>query len=53
MNSKVRLFPLEPILLGDLMQQYQQLSADGFRVLAVAHKHLDTQPLIARRMSAT
>jgi Mg2+-importing ATPase len=26
--------------------QYQQLSADGFRVLAVAHKHLDTQPLI-------
>ena len=41
-------FPLEPILVGDLMQQYQQLSADGFRVLAVAHKHLDTQPLITK-----
>ena len=41
-------FPLEPILVGDLMEQYQQLSADGFRVLAVAHKHLDTQPLITK-----
>ena len=48
MNSKARLFRLEPILVGDLMQQYQQLSADGFRVLAVAHKHLDTQPLITK-----
>ena len=41
-------FPLEPILVGDLMEQYQQLSADGFRVLAVAHKHLEAQPLITK-----
>ena len=41
-------FPMEPLLVGDLMQQYQQLSADGFRVLAVAHKHLDTQPFISK-----
>ena len=33
-------FPMEPVIVGDLMQQYQELSRDGFRVLAVAHKHL-------------
>jgi Mg2+-importing ATPase len=32
--------PMEPILIGDLMRQYQELSMDGFRVLAVAYKHL-------------
>jgi P-type Mg2+ transporter len=32
--------PMEPILIGDLMTQYQELSMDGFRVLAVAYKHL-------------
>ena len=31
---------MEPILIGDLMKQYQELSMDGFRVLAVAYKHL-------------
>src|ERR1700726_4060611 len=31
---------MEPILIGDLMRQYQELSMDGFRVLAVAYKHL-------------
>jgi Mg2+-importing ATPase len=33
--------PMEPILVGDLMNQYQELSSDGFRVLAVAYKHLE------------
>jgi P-type Mg2+ transporter len=32
---------MEPILVGDLMNQYQELSMDGFRVLAVAYKHLE------------
>ena len=32
--------PMEPQMVGTLTEQYQQLSADGFRVLAVAHKHL-------------
>ncbi len=32
--------PMEPILIGDLMEQYQELSMDGFRVLAVAYKRL-------------
>ncbi len=39
-------FPLEPVLAGDLILHYQELSADGFRVLAVAHKHLGEDPLI-------
>jgi Mg2+-importing ATPase len=37
---------MEPILVGDLMEQYQELSANGFRVLAVAHKHFETHPHI-------
>jgi Mg2+-importing ATPase len=36
-----KIYPMEPILVGDLMNQYQELSSDGFRVLAVAHKHLE------------
>ena len=35
------IFPMEPILVGDLIEQYQELSADGFRVLAVAYKYVD------------
>jgi P-type Mg2+ transporter len=35
------IYPMEPILVGDLMNQYQELSMDGFRVLAVAYKHLE------------
>lgn len=41
-------FAMEPLLVGDLMQQYQELSADGFRVLAVAHKHLADDEFISK-----
>lgn len=41
------IFPMEPVVVGDLMQQYQELSADGFRVLAVAHKHLAEDEFIS------
>lgn len=37
-----QIYPMEPILVGDLMEQYQELSADGFRVLAVAYKHCES-----------
>jgi P-type Mg2+ transporter len=37
------IYPMDPILIGDLMEQYQELSADGFRVLAVAYKNLETR----------
>ena len=38
------IFPMEPILVGDLIEQYCELSADGFRVLAVAYKYVDRRP---------
>jgi Mg2+-importing ATPase len=41
-------FTMEPVLVGDLMQQYKELSADGFRVLAVAHKHLAEDEFISK-----
>ncbi|HEY5892547.1 MAG TPA: magnesium-translocating P-type ATPase [Chthoniobacterales bacterium] len=41
-------FPMEPVIVGDLMEQYQELSADGFRVLAVAHKHLAADEFISK-----
>lgn len=37
------IYPMEPILVGDLMEQYEELSAQGFRVLAVAYKHVNQQ----------
>ncbi len=40
---KGEIFPMEPILAGDLMEQYEELSADGFRVLAVAYRHIDAR----------
>jgi Mg2+-importing ATPase len=42
------IYPMEPLVVGDLMQQYQELSADGFRVLAVAHKHLADDEFISK-----
>jgi Mg2+-importing ATPase len=40
-ESEGECFPMEPILMGDLVQEYNDLSADGFRVLAVACKKMD------------
>src|SRR5580692_648688 len=40
-ESEGEFFPMEPILIGDLVQEYNDLSADGFRVLAVAEKKVD------------
>jgi len=41
-------FPLLPDRAAELIQQYEQLSSDGFRVLAVAHKHLASDELISK-----
>jgi Mg2+-importing ATPase len=40
-ESEGEIFPMEPILVGNLLQQVNELSEDGFRVLAVATKKLD------------
>lgn len=39
--SMGEIFPMEPLLVGDLLQQVNELSTDGFRVLAVATKALE------------
>ncbi len=39
---------LEPILLEDLKEEYQRLSADGFRVLAIAYKDLEKKSAYAK-----
>jgi Mg2+-importing ATPase len=42
-ESDGEIFPMEPILVGNLIEQVNSLSEDGFRVLAVATKKLGTQ----------
>jgi len=42
-ESEGEIFPMEPVLVGDLVQQVDELSEDGFRVLAVATKRLGQQ----------
>jgi Mg2+-importing ATPase len=42
-ESEGEIFPMEPVLVGDLVQQVNELSEDGFRVLAVATKKLTGQ----------
>ena len=40
-ESEGEIVPMEPVLVGDLIQQVNELSEDGFRVLAVASKKVD------------
>jgi P-type Mg2+ transporter len=47
-ESEGEIFPMEPILAGDLVQQVNELSEDGFRVLAVATKKLGKQTTFAK-----
>ena len=41
-------FPLEARRAAELIKHYEELNADGFRVLAVAHKQLETRSLISK-----
>jgi len=43
-----KIFPLEPARAEELIKHYEELNADGFRVLAVAHKHLETRSRISK-----
>jgi Mg2+-importing ATPase len=40
-ESEGDIFPMEPILVGNLIEQVNDLSEDGFRVLAVATRKMD------------
>ena len=37
-------FDIDPVLIEDLEEEYRSLSADGFRVLAVAYRDVETKP---------
>jgi Mg2+-importing ATPase len=41
-------FPMNPARTAELISHYEDLNADGFRVLAVAHKHLEADELISK-----
>jgi Mg2+-importing ATPase len=36
-----KIHPIDPVLINDLRDEYQDLSADGFRVLAIAYRDFD------------
>src|SRR5208283_2351881 len=42
-ESDGEMFPMEPILVGNLIEQVNSLSEDGFRVLAIANKTVCAQ----------
>ena len=42
-ESAGEIFPMEPILVGNLIEQVDSLSEDGFRVLAIANKKVGPQ----------
>jgi P-type Mg2+ transporter len=42
------ILPMDPILIQDLRDEYERLSADGFRVLAVAYKDMDQRPMCSK-----
>jgi Mg2+-importing ATPase len=43
-----KLYPMDHILIRDLEEEYRTLSADGFRVLALAYKDLDPRPAYSK-----
>ena len=40
--------PMETVLIADLREEYRRLSADGFRVLAIAYRDLDRKAAYAK-----
>jgi P-type Mg2+ transporter len=47
-ESEGETFAMEPILAGNLIQQVNDLSEDGFRVLAIATRKLDKRPAYSK-----
>jgi Mg2+-importing ATPase len=43
-----QLHPMDPILIRDLQEEHDNLSTDGFRVLALAYRDLDPRPAYSR-----
>jgi len=47
-ESEGEIFQMEPILVGNLIEQVNDFSEDGFRVLAVATKKLEKRPAYSK-----
>ncbi|MHB8973708.1 MAG: magnesium-translocating P-type ATPase [Pirellulaceae bacterium] len=43
-----RLYPMDPLLIRDLQEEYDSLSMDGFRVLAIAYADFEPRPAYSR-----
>jgi Mg2+-importing ATPase len=42
------IFPMASFLIEDLKEEYERLSADGFRVLAIAYRDMEPKPAYAK-----
>jgi Mg2+-importing ATPase len=42
------IYGIEQLLLDDLKEEYDQLSADGFRVLAIAYRDVESKPAYSK-----
>ena len=42
------LLPMDPVLIQDLKEEYERLSMDGFRVLALAFKDVEKKPAYSK-----
>ena len=40
--------PIDPILIADLKEEYERLSSDGFRVLAIAYRDFEKKQVFTR-----
>ena len=47
-ESNGEIFEMEPILVGNLIEQVNDLSCDGFRVLAIANKKVSVKPAYSK-----
>jgi Mg2+-importing ATPase len=42
------LYPMDPVMLEDLKEEYDKLSADGFRVLAIAYRDCESKQVYGK-----
>jgi Mg2+-importing ATPase len=42
------ILPMDPILIQDLKEEYEELSGDGFRVLAIAYKDMEHKTIYTK-----
>ena len=47
------ILPMDPILIQDLKEEYEELSTDGFRVLALAYKDMEHKVQLTQKMMRT